>query len=144
MKFVTKSLIAGLVIVAGAAFAQTKAIEPNVIERQALMSTIGGSTKILGDMATGKAPFDAAAAEAAKAAMIAASAEIAAKFEVQATDPASEAKPEIWTNWNDFVAKGMALNAAATAIDVASLDTVKAGMGQIGGSCADCHRPYRY
>ena len=74
---------------------------------------------------------------------MAASADIGAKFEPQATDPVAEAKPEVWTNWEDFLAKAGALNAAASALDAASLDTVKAGMGAIGGSCRDCHSTYR-
>jgi cytochrome c556 len=119
------------------------ATDPTVKARQELMDVIGGSTKVLGDMAKGEVAFDAAAAEAAKAAMIAASAEIAAKFEPQATDPESEAKPEVWTNWDDFVAKGNALNAAATAADVSSVEAIGASMGAIGGACKDCHSTYR-
>ena len=83
------------------------------------------------------------AMQAAKAALAAAAADIAAKFEPQATDPATEAKPEIWTNWDDFVAKADALKVAAEAMDASSLDSVKAGMGAIGGSCKACHSVYR-
>ncbi|MCU0901650.1 MAG: cytochrome c [Cypionkella sp.] len=143
MKLLTKSLIAGLVLVAGVAFAKEGVQDPTVKARMDLMGTIGMNTKILGDMATEKTAFDAAAAQGAKDALIAASADIAAKFEPQATDPVAEAKPEIWTNWDDFVAKATTLNAAATALDPSSLDTVKAGMGAIGGTCRDCHTAYR-
>ncbi len=143
MKFLTKGLIAGLVLVAGVAVAKEGVQDPTVKARQELMGTIGMNTKALGDMAGGKADFDAAKAQAAKEAIMAASAEIGAKFEPQASDPVSEAKPEIWTNWDDFVAKAGALNAAATALDASSLDSVKAGMGAIGGACKDCHSTYR-
>lgn len=143
MKFTTKALTAGLILFAGVAFAEGEATDPTVIARQEVMETIGKNVKVLGDMAGDKAAFDAAAAEAAKAAIIAASADISAKFEPQATDPASEAKPEIWTNWDDFVTKATALNTAATAMDVASLDGIKAGMGGVGGACKGCHTDYR-
>lgn len=143
MKFATKGLIAGLVLVAGVAIAKEGVQDPTVKARMDLMGTIGMNTKALGDMAGGKADFDAAKAQAAKDAIVAASAEIAAKFEPQATDPVAEAKPEIWTNWDDFVAKAGALNAAATALDASSLDGVKAGMGGIGGACKACHTDYR-
>lgn len=143
MTLMKKSLIAVLVLVAGTAVAKDGVQDPTVKARMELMSTIGQNTKVLGDMATDRTAFDATAAAAAKEALMAASAEIAAKFEPQATDPVSEAKPEIWTNWDDYVAKANALNAAATAIDASSLDTVKAGMGAIGGSCRDCHSTYR-
>lgn len=143
MKLVTKSLIAGLILVAGVAVAKEGVQDPTVKARMDLMGTIGMNTKVLGDMATDKVAFDAAAALAAKEALVAASADIAAKFEPQATDPVAEAKPEIWTNWDDFVAKAGTLNAAATALDPASLEGVKAGMGAVGGTCRDCHSTYR-
>jgi cytochrome c556 len=143
MKIVTKGLIAGLVLVAGVALAKEGVQDPTVKARMDLMGVIGMNTKALGDMAGGKADFDAAKAASAKEAIIAASTEIAAKFEPQAGDPVSEAKPEIWTNWDDFVKKAGALNAAASALDASTLDSVKAGMGAVGGACKDCHTTYR-
>jgi cytochrome c556 len=107
------------------------------------MKTIGGATKTLGGMASGEVAHDAAAAEAAKQAMIAAAAEIEAKFTNNAADPASEAKPEVWTNWDDFLTKGKALGDAAGALDVASAESIGAGMGAIGGTCKACHTDYR-
>lgn len=142
MKFATKSLVIGLMLVGGAALA-SEASDPTVKARQEVMETIGKNMKVLGDMAGDKVAFDAAAAEGAKAAIVAATAEIAAKFEPQATDPKSEAKPEIWTSWEDFAKKADAANAAAGAMDVASIDGVKAGMGALGGACKDCHSTYR-
>jgi cytochrome c556 len=143
VKLIMKTLIAGVVMSAGIAYAEVEPTDPVVIARQDLMKTIGMNTKVPGDMAGGKADFDAAKAEAAKAALIAASADIGAKFETQSTDPGEEAKPEVWTNWEDFLKKAGALNAAATALDASSLDTIKAGMGGIGGACKDCHTSYR-
>lgn len=143
MKIITKGLIAGLVLVAGVAFAKEGVQDPTVKARMDLMGVIGMNTKALGDMAGGKADFDVAKAAGAKEALIAASADIAAKFEPQASDPVAEAKPEIWTNWDDFVKKAEALNAAASALDASTLDGVKAGMGAIGGACKDCHTTYR-
>ena len=142
MKFVTKTLVAGLVLVAGVAVA-AEATDPTVKARQELMDTIGMNTKILGDMAGGKSAFDAAAAEAAKAAIVAAAAEIPAKFEPQATDPKSTAKPEVWTDWDDFLANAKALGDAAGALDATSVEGVQAGMGGIGGACKDCHSEFR-
>jgi cytochrome c556 len=107
------------------------------------MKVFGGSAKVLGGMAGGKVAFDAAAAQAAKDALIMASADITAKFEINAADPGSESKPEVWTNWEDFTAKAKALNDAALAIDVTSVEGIQAGMGAIGGSCKSCHTAYR-
>lgn len=144
MKSLTKILMTALLLSTGAAYAEEEPTDPNAIAREELMKMVGKNTKVLGDMAGDKAPYDAAAAEAAKTELITAAARIPATFETQgAADPASTAKPEIWTNWDDFAKKAEALTAAATAIDVASVDGIKAGMGGIGGSCKACHETYR-
>lgn len=141
MKFVTKTIVAGLIMVAGVAFA--KSTDPDAMARQALMGTIGMNTKVLGDMAGGKVAFDAAAAEAAKAALAEAAGKIATTFEPQGTDAESDAKPEIWTNWDDFVAKADGLSKAALALDATSVEGIGAGMAGVGGACKDCHTKYR-
>ncbi|WP_333814564.1 c-type cytochrome [Tabrizicola sp.] len=143
MKF-AKALIIGAVLSAGAAFAEEERTDPNAIARAELMETIGKNIGIIGDMAGGKAAFDATAAEAAKAALVEATGKIEATFRDEgAADPASEAKPEIWANWDDFLKKAHAASDAAGALDVASAETLKAGMGALGGACKDCHTSYR-
>ncbi len=143
MKLTTAALLAGFALTATALYAAERT-DPNAIAREQLMETVGKNTKVLGDMAGGKAAFDAAAAEAAKAGLMEAAAKIPATFETQgAADPADEAKPEIWANWDDFTKKAGALEAAATALDASSLEAVQAGMGAIGGACKDCHTSYR-
>ena len=142
MKFLTRTIVAGLILTAGVAFAG-KSTDPDAMARQALMGTIGMNTKVLGEMAGGKVPFDAAAAKAAKTALTDASAKIAATFEPKGTDADSKAKPEIWTSWDDFVAKADVLNKAAVALDVTSAESIGAGMAGVGGSCKDCHSKYQ-
>lgn len=143
MKLTTKAFAIGFTLVAGIAFAETEATDPTVIARQGLMKTFGGAAKALGEMANGKAAYDAAAAEAAKQVLVAGSAQIAAKFETNAADPATEAKPEVWTGWDDFIVKAKGLETAAAALDVSSIETIGAGMGGVGGACKACHTTYR-
>jgi cytochrome c556 len=119
------------------------ATDPAVVAQKTLMKTFGGAAKTLGEMAGGASAFDAAAAQAAKDALVAGAADIAMKFEKAGNDPASEASPAIWTNWDDFMTKAKAMGDAAGALDVASLDGIKAGMGAIGASCKGCHTTYR-
>jgi cytochrome c556 len=139
-----KAVMIGAILAAGAVYAEVEPTDPNAIAREELMTTQGKNIGILANMAQGKAPYDAAGAEAAKAALIEASGKIEATFKDQgAADPASRAKPEIWANWDDFLKKATALNAAATAIDVASAETIGAGLGAIGGACKDCHTTYQ-
>lgn len=143
MKFVTKTLVLGLIMAGGIALAQSKAADPDVNARQTLMQKNGGAMGVLGGMAKGTTAFDAAAAEAAKAALIADAAATPAAFQNNAADPASKAKPEIWTNWDDFVADADGLAKAAAAMDATTLDGVKAGLGAIGGACKACHSEYK-
>lgn len=143
MKLFVKTALLGAALVMGTGVVLADSSNPDIKARQDLMGVIGQNTKILGDMAGGKADFDATAAAAAKAALAAAGAAIPVKFETNVDDAESEAKATIWTDWAGFLAKGKALEDAANAIDVASLDGVKAGMGAIGGSCKGCHTDYR-
>lgn len=143
MKIISKVFVVTLALSAGVAFAKDGVQDPTVKARMDLMGTIAMNTKTLGDMAGGKTDFDATAAAAAKAALSAAAADILVKFETEVDDPVSEARPDIWMNWDGFAEDAGALGAAADAMDVASLDGVKAGMGAIGGSCKGCHTDFR-
>ena len=143
MRLATKALATALTLFAGIAFAEVEATDPLVIAQKDLMKSFGGAAKALGGMASGEVAFDATAAEAAKATLVTGSADIHVKFEKAGSDPASEAKPEIWTSWDDFVAKATALNTAASALDATSADGIKAGMGAVGGACKACHTTYR-
>lgn len=139
-----KTLLVSAILMTGTAYAQDiAATNPDVIARKDLMKSMGGAAKTLGGMAAGEVAYDAAAAEAAKQTMIAAAAEIEAKFTTNAEDPASEAKPEIWANWDAFLVKAKGLGDAAGALDVASAESIGAGMGGIGGACKACHTDYR-
>jgi cytochrome c556 len=138
-----KILGLGLILVAGIALAKEGVTNPVVKERMDLMQVVRVSTGTLGDMASGKVPFDATKAAEAQAALAAAAAAIPAGFEPQETDPVSEARPEIWANFADFTAKAKSLEEAALAIDTTSVEGVRAGMGAVGGACKACHTDYR-
>jgi cytochrome c556 len=134
----------GAILAAGTAFAQTERTDPNSIARSELMKMQGQNIGILVGMAEGKTPYDAAAAEAAKAVLIETSGKIDATFmEPGAADPASRAKPEIWTNWEDFMMKSKAFGDAVSALDVASVESIGAGLAAVGGACGDCHKSYQ-
>lgn len=143
MKFSTKAFAIGLTLIAGVAFAETAATDADVIARQALMKSFGGAAKTLGGMAGGDVAFDAAAAEAAKAVLVAGAADIPVKFEKNAVDPGSKANAAVWTNWNDYLVKAKGLGDAAAALDATTIEGVQAGMGGVGGACKACHTAYK-
>lgn len=143
MKTKFTAIALGVSMIAGLAIAEGTATDPLVIAQKDLMHSFGGAAKTLGGMAGGKVAFDAAAAAAAKAALVDGAAKIAVVFEKAGTDPESKAKPEIWTNWDDFLAKGKGLGDAAAALDATTLEGVQAGMDGVGGACKACHTAYR-
>lgn len=143
MKLAFVAIAAALTLFAGSATAKDGVTNPVVKERMDLMQMIRASTATLGDMAGGKTAFDAQAAMVAKTALAAAAGQITAKFQAEEDDPVAEGRPEIWMMFDDFTTKAEALVTAAEAVDVASLDGIKAGMGAVGGTCKACHEAYR-
>lgn len=142
MRFLSKAVVVGLVLSASVVFAG-KSTDPDAKGRQDLMDTVGMNTGILGDMAGGKAEFDAAKAEAAKAAIVEAAAKIPAVFEPKGTDAESKAKPDVWTNWDGFLAGAGKLGTAAKALDATSLEGIQVGMAGLGGACKNCHTEFK-
>lgn len=143
MKFTTKALIAGLILAGGVALAGG-ATDPDAKARQDLMAANGGAMKVLGGMASGEAAFDAAAAAAALKVLTDNAAAIPAVFQNPGQpDAKSTAKPEIWTNWEEFLKDAGELGAAAAAVDASSVDGLKAGLGAVGGTCKDCHTEFK-
>lgn len=143
MRFVAKAVILSLTLTAGVAIAKEGVEDPTVKARMDLMDIVGSSTKVLGDMAGDKAPYDATAAEAARVALAAAAAQIPVLFEVEADDPVSEARPDIWMNMEGFTEKAKDLETVAGAIDVSSLASLQAGMSDVAGACKACHSDFR-
>jgi len=125
------------------AHSDTNGIQPQVAARMAVMTQIKEAMAPLGGMAKGAVEFDAAVAQAAVASLLDASELTAAVFEPNVSDPKSEALPAIWENWDDFVSKSEDLTFAAEGWDVSSLDSLRAGMGNIGAACSACHKAYR-
>lgn len=135
--------LAGAILAGTVAVAHSDATNPAVIARMDAMKAIGGAMKTLSTMAKGEMAFDAGAANAALATMAAKAAEAPALFQAQEDDPESDAADEIWTNWDDFVAKAGALEAAAKGANVATADDLGPAMGAVGGTCKACHQAYK-
>lgn len=137
------TLALGLILAGGVALAQQKATDPAVIARQNDMDTIAANMKILGEMASGKAAFDAAKAGTAAQTLAAAADNVPTVFKSDATEPASKASPKIWTDWEGFLRHAEDLRKGAHAIDASSLDSLKATLGGAGGTCRSCHSEFR-
>lgn len=151
MNRMTKILSVSLVAIAGFAVAQT-AMEPMAAHeaRIAFMKQMGAQMGVLGPMAAGEAPYDAATAQAAadKLAELSAT-DIGGLWPVGSDSDmlaGSRALPAIWTDSAGVMTKWTALGAGATAMQAAAgvdLASLQAAMAGLGGACGSCHESYR-
>ena len=135
-------LIASLAI-GTTALAHSGVKNPQVQAWMQGMEQISAATKVLGNMARGRADYDSDAAEAAKAALVSHATDIPVLFKAQETDPKSDALPAIWEDYADFTEKAGALRVAAEQLDTSSADAIGAGMRAVGATCKSCHGAYR-
>ena len=150
MKSLTLLAFAGLFAGFGSlATAQDDPFADAVETRHGLMLQMSADLGKMGAMAKGDAPFDAAIAAKAAANLAA----IASVLSMEQFPEGSEngkaadsyAKPDIWANQPDFLAKIADLNTAAAALQpmTADLESLKTGMGGVGKACGACHKAYR-
>ncbi|GGE42748.1 cytochrome c-554 [Primorskyibacter flagellatus] len=137
----TLTLVLGLI--ATGAVAHEKVTSKVILARMDLMIEIRDSAAVLGAMAKGTIPHDAAAADRARAALVANAAKIPAAFRAPDMDPNSEASPRIWDNFADFSAEAAALEAAAGTMKTGSAREIGLGMREVGKTCGSCHQDYR-
>ena len=138
----TVALIA-IAFLATAAVAHDGVKNPAVKARMHSMDVISQNMKTIGKMAQRQVAFDADAAQAAVDEITRQATQIPSLFEAQETDPKSEARPDIWVNWNDFVAQSNALVSAGQSVDASSIEALGQGLATIGGTCRSCHMKYR-
>ena len=138
-------LIAGLGVFAFAAAAVAQG-DP-IKQRQETMKTIGGSMKLLGEMAKGEKPYDADAAKAAMTRINESIDGFPALFpKGTETGGDTAASPKIWEDMAEFEEDATALKTvSAELIPVVgeSVDSLRASLGKLGGACKDCHEDFR-
>ncbi|SDN29349.1 Cytochrome c556 [Lutimaribacter pacificus] len=149
------TILAGAVVavaMAGTVIAQSdgdKAAEAAQDAREAQMDLYAFNLGLLGDMAKGAVPYDAAAAQAAAENLAALSALDQSRLWPEGSGEMSietRAKVDIWDDMDDFTAKADDLMKAAAAMaEVAGtgLEAVQGQMGALGGACGACHKAYR-
>ncbi|BAQ16830.1 c-type cytochrome [Methyloceanibacter caenitepidi] len=117
-----------------------------VKERMDLMETQKDAMKVLGAMAKGQTPFDAAKATAAAKEIEDTSARIQGLFPEGSGGHPSEAKPEVWTQWAEFTTDIENLASAAAALEesVSSESPEwKAKFKDVIDACKTCHKTFR-
>ena len=147
-----KTLLVALVATLGAlaslpASAQFQKPEDAIKYRKAAFTVMGAHFGRIGAMASGKVPFDAAAA-AANADIVATLSRLPYAGFIEGTASGeTRAKPEIWTERVKFDAAANKMQDEVSKLNVAAksgnLDQIKVAFGAAGQSCKACHDNYR-
>lgn len=114
--------------------------------RQKVMKSMGASMGAIGDILKHRLPFTGhIGVHATDISRM--SAVIEESFKKEITEGRTDAKPEVWQDWDKFVAAAEALQAeGAKLADIAAGGDMAAIGGQVkalGKACGDCHKPFR-
>ena len=137
--------IAGIII-CGTAMHSIASVESEAIAaRTKAMSEISDNMRVLGLMLKGRVDFDLTKAKSAIQNIGNLAEKTPTLFKIEAFDPHAEAKPELWSNYEDFVYKALDLQTAA--IDATNSlvdeDGLKDVIISLGKTCKSCHGLYR-
>lgn len=137
--------IAALVVVtASAAFAHSGVKDPQVLARMHVMGLVADDMEDLGGILKGQAPYDDQFVRDRSTRILEHARQIEALFEPEATDPKTEAKDTIWTDWPGFLEKARDMELAAQGLtEVQSEAEFRQAFAALGKTCSACHADYR-
>ncbi|WP_461404429.1 cytochrome c [Falsiruegeria mediterranea] len=116
---------------------------PQVIERIALMRSSKLAIGTLGAMASGRERFARARAGIARRVLIENTRQTAGKFRRNPDDPASNARPHIWTQWGSFKIQTKQARKAAKGLNTRSLNKLRQTLPPMINACLSCHQSFR-
>jgi cytochrome c556 len=129
------------------AAAQFQKPEDAIKYRKAAFTVMANHFGRIAAMASGRAPFDAAAAQANADIVVTMSKLPYAGFIDGTSSGDTKAKPEIWSERDKFNAAAGKMQVEVVKLSAAAksgnLDQVKAAVGEVGKSCKACHDNYR-
>lgn len=132
------------VFAAPAALSHSGVKDPTVMARMQLMSLVADDMKTLGGMAKGSVEFDLETVQARAASLEQHALDTVRLFEAPATDPKSEAKAEIWQDWDGFSEKAAEMQKAAAQLGLVTGEAeFDAAFRAVGQTCSACHETYR-
>lgn len=141
-------VVALATLATGAAIAQDARVAQQIKYRQAAYRVLGAQFGVMGSMASGKAPYDAAAFKVAAERAAFMATVVPDVFPAGSDAGNTEAKPEIWKNQPEFQKLLGDLRDKTAALAVAtktatSLDALKPAFGAASQTCKACHDKYK-
>lgn len=119
-----------------------------VKERMDYMETLGDSTKAVGAMFKGEAPYDLGIVQEHAAYIAGKAPQLTELFPEGTHHDPSEALPVIWDQWEDFQNLAAEFQTSSSAFletvdSAAEQNQVRAAFAQVGKTCSNCHEVYR-
>ena len=132
-------------LISSIAFAHSGVKDKNVKERMMLMKAMADNTKLIGQMLKKQTPFELTEVKLALEQLSSLSLQTPTVFEVNATDPKSEAKQNIWDEFDEFtrLSNELAKNTSELAILVEDIDDLRPTLMKVSEGCKACHSKYR-
>ena len=138
--FITLSAIFGSL-----AFAHDGVEDKDVLARMVLMSKMATNMKVIGRMIRNVAEFDIKRAEEAFLEIARLSERTPDTFKKEANNPKSEAKAEIWTDFDNFqkLSERLMVDAKTLASSIKTSQNLRPALVKLSKSCKGCHSKYR-
>jgi len=141
-----KSFILLICLVLPLASVQAQSDEAFVEYRQNVMKTISGNMGAIGDTLKNKLPYQDNIATHAQGIHLA-SKLIESAFKKQISEGATDAKPDIWQDWDKFTAAAKTLgeesDKLAQVAESGDMEAIGAQVKALGKACGNCHKPFR-
>lgn len=133
--------------IAGAAYAHSGATGI-VKERMDKMGEVASGMKVIARMLNGQVEFDPAVLEASASEIADHASGFAPLFPEGSVSSPSEARPRIWTRWDEFIdhfstMEARAVSLADQAASVEDPSDLKGAFGQLADTCKSCHQDFR-
>ena len=134
-----------MITASSVAFGHSGVTNKNVKERMMLMKAMADNTKLIGKMLKKQTPFELNEVKRALEKLSSLSLQTPTVFEVNATDPKSEAKKSIWDEFDEFtkLSNELAKSTSELAILVEDLDDLRPTLMKVSEGCKACHSKYR-
>ena len=147
MRIAVQALLCCALLTGTAIGAEHEHSSEGLIEyREKVMELLKSQSGSVGDILKYKLPYEGDILVHAKG-LQAASRLVAPSFKVKAMKDGGGARAEIWEQWEEYTAVAKVLEDAADklveAAEAGDMKAVGTAMRAVGGSCGNCHRPFR-